>query len=122
MSPLVLIVDDDEDMRAACAELLQTREFRVATARDGAEGLEKVRRLHPDVVLLDLHMPVVDGFGVLRALAATPAARPTVLVYSSQGDARTIAEARALGAVDCLAKPLSAEALVARIRSAASTV
>jgi two-component system chemotaxis response regulator CheB len=76
----------------------------IGTARDGADALERIEALDPDVITLDLTMPVVDGLGVLRALAGR--ARPRVIVVSiSSVDTDLGAEALLLGAVDLVTKP-----------------
>ena len=107
-------------MRAADLEV-------IATARDGADALEKIDKLDPDVVTLDLTMPTVDGLGVLRALEGR--VRPRVIVVSmSSIDTELGAVALALGAIDLIAKPTAfasdrlneiGDELVAKVTAAA---
>jgi CheY-like chemotaxis protein len=66
--PLVLIVDDVDHGREICAEYLEFRGFRVATAADGQEALDKAFTLIPDVILMDLSLPVIDGWEATRRL------------------------------------------------------
>src|SRR2546422_11238956 len=70
--PLVLIIDDRDDVRATQTVLLEHHGFRVAEARDGREWLQQAHRLAPAVVLMDLTMPHMSGFEVARRLKADP--------------------------------------------------
>ena len=104
----VLVVDDSAFARTVLSKLLRANRSIevVGTARDGADALEKITELDPDIVTLDLTMPTVDGVGVLRALQGR--ARPRVIVVSmSSIDTELGAEALALGAIDLIAKPTS---------------
>lgn len=84
MSPTVLVVDDHASFRAAATALLAAEGFTVVGgAGDGDEAMAQVRMLHPDVVLLDVQLPGMDGFEVARRLAAL-AAPPAVLLVSSR--------------------------------------
>jgi two-component system, chemotaxis family, protein-glutamate methylesterase/glutaminase len=106
MAARVLVVDDSAFARTVLSKLLrQHGEIEVVgTARDGADALEKIEALDPDVVTLDLTMPDIDGLGVLRALRAR--ARPRVIVVSiSSVDTELGARALTLGAVDVVTKP-----------------
>ncbi len=67
-SALVLIVDDYDDSREMYAEFLELSGFRVCQARDGGQGLAKARELHPDVILMDLSLPVLDGWEAIKRL------------------------------------------------------
>lgn len=104
----VLVVDDSAVMRRAISNALATDPTLqvVDTARDGQDALDKITKLQPDVVTLDLEMPVLDGIGVLKQLRNWPAARPAVLVcstLSSQGSDMAL-KAMSLGAVDYIEK------------------
>ncbi|MBU1670240.1 MAG: response regulator [Actinobacteria bacterium] len=68
MSAKILVVDDDPDIRDVLTELLEGEGYAVVTANDGAQGLEAIREEDPDMVILDLLMPVLDGFGVCKQL------------------------------------------------------
>lgn len=105
-TPRALVVDDSAFARTVLSKLLRHRgEIDVVgTARDGADALEKIEALDPDVVTLDLMMPGIDGIGVLRALQGR--ARPRVIVVSiSSMDTEVGAQALELGAVDLVVKP-----------------
>lgn len=83
--PLVLVVEDNDDLREMYAEQLRHLGYRTAQAANGAAALEKAREIEPAVVLLDYHMPVMDGFEAARRLREDPRTRgiPLVLVTSS---------------------------------------
>jgi len=68
----ILIVDDDPDMRLAIASVLNSRSYQVIEACDGQEALRKLREEKPDLMLLDLLMPVMDGFAVIKELRGSP--------------------------------------------------
>lgn len=68
MGAKILVVDDDPDIRDVLTELLEGEGFSVVTANDGAQGLEAIKAENPDMMILDLLMPVLDGFGVCRQL------------------------------------------------------
>lgn len=126
-----LVVDDSALMRKAIsAMLLETGEFVVETARNGADALTAISRFQPDVVTLDINMPVMDGLTCLAAIMAD-CPRPVVIVSSlSERAALITLEALELGAVDYVAKPGGTvslnmdqcrEQLVAKVRQAAHT-
>lgn len=71
-APLILVVDDDQAVRALASAMLAARGHRVRTAADGIEALAMIREEHPALVFLDLHMPRASGFDVVRALRADP--------------------------------------------------
>jgi CheY-like chemotaxis protein len=116
-SPCVLVTDDDEDLRLLCEMYLQLDGFSVAHAANGHEALDAVRRQAPDLVLLDLMMPVMDGWECLAALKADPVLR-TIPVFIITGKNQLADQERAfaMGAEAFIAKPFQGAALVARIR------
>ena len=81
--PLILIAEDDTDNREGYAEYFAYLGYRVAQAQDGKEALDAARRLHPDVILLDLALPIVDGWDVARQVKADPAMRDILVVALS---------------------------------------
>jgi two-component system, NarL family, response regulator LiaR len=117
----VLIVDDHKVVRNGLRFML-AQEPDVAVvgdAGDGAAALAEIRRCRPDVVLLDLVMPILDGLSVLRAMPGE-AHRPAVVVLTSSTDERLTADAMRAGAVSWLAKTTGAEHVTAAVRSAAA--
>jgi DNA-binding response OmpR family regulator/two-component sensor histidine kinase len=113
----VLVVDDNADMRGYVAGLLAER-YLVQTAPDGAVALELARRRPPDLVLTDVMMPNLDGFGLLAALREEPATThvPVIMLSARAGEDGTI-EGLEAGADDYLAKPFAARELLARVRA-----
>jgi diguanylate cyclase (GGDEF)-like protein len=113
--PRVLVTDDDRDAREALLEVLQP-ECEVLTAADGEQAVAIVRDEHPDLVLMDLSMPRLDGLAALERLRSDPAtAEVPVIFVSARGDASLKARALDLGAVDYLQKPFSNRELRARV-------
>jgi len=114
----VLLVDDNADLRDYMRRLLVAAGHDVSVAADGEAGLEAARALHPEVIVSDVMMPRLDGFGLLRALREDEALRETPIVLLS---ARAGEEARVggleAGADDYLTKPFSARELLARVAS-----
>ena len=113
----ILVADDNADMRAYLARILGAR-WAVETHADGAAALAAARARPPDLVLSDVMMPGLDGFGLLRALRAEESTRhvPVVLLSARAGEEARI-EGLERGADDYLVKPFSARELVARIGS-----
>src|SRR3954471_5406261 len=115
--PRVLVADDNSDMRDYIAGLLGG-DYEVLVAADGEAALELARSQAPDLVLSDVMMPRLDGFGLLRALRADPltSRTPVVLVSARAGEEAT-GEGLDAGADDYLVKPFSGRELVARVRA-----
>jgi signal transduction histidine kinase len=112
----VLVADDNADMRDYLQRLLQPY-WVVDTAADGARALEMTRRAPPDVILSDVMMPRLDGFGLLRALRADPrTTHVPVIMLSARAGAESRVEGLGAGADDYLVKPFSAKELLARVR------
>jgi two-component system chemotaxis response regulator CheY len=114
----LLVVDDDPSILATVAEILSSEDYVVETARNGAEALQAVERKRPWLVLLDMRMPVLDGWGFVRALAERQISLPVVVMTAAQ-DAR--AWAAEVGAAGYLAKPFDLNDLldaVERLRGA----
>ena len=114
--PRILVVDDNADMRHYMAGLLSA-EYEVQTASDGVEALRAAFRRVPDLVVTDVMMPHLDGFGLLRALNDDPrtVGVPVLMVSARGGEDGTI-EGLEAGADDYLVKPFSARELMARVR------
>jgi signal transduction histidine kinase len=113
---LVLLADDNADMREYVARLLRHHGWRVATAGDGQAALEAIRRERPDLVLSDVMMPRLDGFGLLRAVRSDPDLRTlTVILLSARAGDEARIEGVQAGADDYLVKPFAAQELVSRV-------
>ena len=117
-TPKILVVDDLEENTRLLSHLLESKGFRVSIAHDGVEALKSVEENPPDVVLLDLIMPLLDGFQVLEKLKQNPATEniPVIIITGmSKRDANV--RAIELGAHDFIQKPFEPVLLEARIRS-----
>jgi two-component system KDP operon response regulator KdpE len=112
----VLVVDDDDAMRQFVERNLSARKFDVTTASNGLEALAVVRREHPDLVILDIMMPRMDGLETCRRIRES-SMMPIIVLTALDTEADTV---RALdeGADDCLVKPFGVDELLARVRSA----
>jgi two-component system cell cycle response regulator DivK len=115
LPPLVLIVDDVDHGREICAEYLEFRGFRVATAVDGSEALDKAFALLPDVILMDLSLPVIDGWEATRRLKKDertkeiPVIALTAHALASAHDSAKEAGCDSVVTKPCLPKDLEAE-------------
>lgn len=108
------MVDDETDIRQAVTEILAEEGYQVAGARDGAEALAQVRAFHPQVVLLDLMMPGMNGWDFLRAQKRDPELRGIpVIVLSALGGERGIVEGTAQGFIE---KPFDLDELLRTVR------
>lgn len=113
--PQVLVIEDDPRVRSALARSLGERGYAVSTAADGMSGLNQAVQERPDLVVLDLGLPDVDGAEVLRMLRAV--SQVPVIVATARDDESEIVAALDAGADDYLVKPFGAAQLDARIRA-----
>jgi two-component system KDP operon response regulator KdpE len=115
-APLVLLVDDEPQMRKFVRIALESHAYRVIEATTGAEGLQQASAYTPDAALLDLGLPDMDGFEVTRRLREWSAV--PILVISARGQEDAKVKALDGGADDYLTKPFGAAELMARLRVA----
>src|SRR6266545_2557792 len=111
----ILVIEDEPRILAFLALGLEAEGFSVHGAASGPEGLEQTLRGRPDLVILDLRLPGLDGLSVLREIQRRRPELPVVIV-SARSDLQTKLRGFGLGASDYLAKPFSFDELVARIR------
>ncbi|MBN1392535.1 MAG: response regulator [Sedimentisphaerales bacterium] len=112
----VLVVDDEADIVSTVKYRLEFCEFEVVTASNGKEGLEKAASEKPDVILLDISMPVMDGHEMLARLKNSPDIKDIpVIVVSAFSDAKDIAKAAELGIADYVTKPFDFPDLMGKI-------
>ncbi len=116
--PVVLLIDDSEFVHRLLQARLKTESITLICERDGRAGLERAKATNPSLVLLDLDMPVMDGFEVLRELMDTPETHNIpVIILSSQDTIQDKVTAFDLGAIDFVSKPFELTELRARLRS-----
>jgi two-component system cell cycle response regulator DivK len=117
MSRRILVVEDQEDNRQIVRDLLLTTDYEVIEAENGEEALAAVAKQQPDLILMDIQLPVMDGFEATRRIKADPAlsAIPIIAVtsYALGGDEE---KARAAGCDDFVPKPFSPRELLAKIK------
>lgn len=117
MSRLILVVEDQQDNRQIIRDLLCTLDYELAEAENGIEALAAVAKQRPDLILMDIQMPIMDGYEATRRIKADPATHgiPIIAVtsYALTGDEQ---KARDAGCDDYVAKPFSPRQLLAKIR------
>jgi two-component system, OmpR family, KDP operon response regulator KdpE len=111
----ILVVEDDRALRTVLVGALQSGGFEVEQAADGSAGVQALRAMTFDIVLLDIGLPFVDGWHVLSTLEGRRG--PSVIVISARGDQADKVRALDMGADDYLAKPFGSDELLARIRA-----
>ncbi len=114
----VLLVEDEDALRRVLKDLLEREGFTVFEAADGVKALDEIDRANPDIVVLDLNLPRLDGYGVLSHLRARPATVDLpVIVLTAKGDEDSEVRVFEYGASDYLTKPFRPRALSARLHS-----
>jgi two-component system, OmpR family, response regulator len=116
MQQRVLVVDDEESITELLSMTLTHEGFDVRTAADGREAMSLVNKFRPDIIILDVQMPELDGFEVQRRLVAERARVP-VLFLTARDAVRDKVHGLTLGADDYVTKPFSLDELLARVRS-----
>jgi len=115
----VLIVEDEPHIVLSLEFLLERAGYATASAPDGEAGLDLVRRLHPDVVLLDVMMPGRNGYEVCRAIRGDPElARTPVIMLSAKAQAVEVDKGLALGATAYITKPFGNAEVLEAVRAA----
>jgi DNA-binding response OmpR family regulator len=114
MALKILTIEDDPMITDFINVLLTIYEMRVIVANDGATGIELARNEHPDLILLDLMMPVIDGWEVCRTIRTF--SQVPIIVVSAVSNTEKIASAMAAGANAYLEKPISNQELIALIQ------
>lgn len=120
MSLKVLAVDDSRTMRNLISYTLTQAEIDVTLAEDGIDGLDKLNAATPDVIITDLNMPNMDGFGFVEAIRAKEQWRGLpILILTTESAAELKERARKMGATGWIVKPFDDERLIAAIRRVA---
>ncbi len=112
----ILIIEDEAPMRTALTDLLAAEDYRVLSAMDGESGLRRAIEEKPDLVLLDVMMPKLDGFALCAELRRLALTMP-VLMLTAKGQIEDRVAGLDVGADDYLVKPFSTEELLARVRA-----
>ncbi len=117
MSKRILVVEDQLDNRQIIRDMLAPTDYEITEAEDGQQALEAIAKQRPDLILMDIQLPIIDGYTATRQIKADPAMRsiPIIAVtsYALSGEEK---EARAAGCDDCVSKPYSPHQLLAKIR------
>jgi DNA-binding response OmpR family regulator len=117
MSKTLLIADDEPNIVISVEYLMKREGFEVLVAGDGEEALAKIRQHRPDIVLLDVMMPKMNGFDVCQEVRADPAlAGVRILMLTAKGRDTEVAKGLALGADVYMTKPFSTRELVEKVR------
>ncbi len=114
---IVLVVEDDPTLRLGLTKTLRSEGFRVEVAKTGPEGIEVARAVHPDLVLLDVMLPGLNGFEVCEELRRADADLP-ILMVTAKGEEQDKVRAFKLGADDYIVKPFGVAELCARVHAA----
>jgi two-component system, sensor histidine kinase and response regulator len=119
VQPIILVVDDTEDNLDLLEFALKRKPVQMLRANSGAECLQKAAKHHPDVILLDIQMPEMDGFETLKHLRATKktADIPVIFLTAQRKDVASIEQGLSLGAEEYLTKPIDIDELLVRTRS-----
>jgi CheY-like chemotaxis protein len=116
--PLVLIVDDIPRNVKVLGDILRTKVCRIAVATNGPQALEIVKKVHPDLILLDVMMPEMDGFAVCKILKESSQTRDIPVIFlTAKTETADIVKGLELGAVDYISKPFNSTELLARVHT-----
>ena len=114
----IMVVDDEPNIVQTLQDRLEMNEYEVVTAGNGKEGLERFEEEHPDVILLDVIMPIMDGHEMLEALRQRPAGQNvSVIMLTARSQTQDIARANACGIDDYIVKPFDLSELLEKIES-----
>jgi len=113
----VLLVDDEAFNLDFLQQALEDEEYEISIAADGQEALNKIKSEKPDLVLLDLMMPVLDGFEVLKQVKADDNLRETpIIIISAEHDSKSVVKGIKQGAEDYMTKPITAANLLKKVK------
>ncbi len=114
----ILVVDDEPNIVQTLQDRLEMNEYEVVTAGNGREGLEKFEQEQPDVILLDVIMPIMDGHEMLEVLRKRPTGQSvSVIMLTARSQTQDIARANACGIDDYIVKPFDLSELLEKIES-----
>ena len=114
--PSILLIDDSTIDLKLLMELIAARQMRLNVAFDGQDGYHKAEMLNPDLILLDLNMPNMDGFSTCRMLKNNPRTREVPIIFlTAANEVEKRIQGFSLGAVDYIGKPFNAQEVIARV-------
>jgi len=117
----ILVVEDEHRIRELLVDILLDAEYDVIEAKDGREGLEKACSEHPDIILLDVMMPAMDGFQVLEKLKADPAVQSiAVIMVTAKGQETDVVKAKEMGAIGYICKPWDPDEVETQVKKVES--
>jgi len=117
MSKRILVVEDQEDNRQIIRDLLSATDYEIMEAESGEQALDAVAKQRPDLILMDIQLPGIDGYETTRRIKADPALRSiTIIAVTSYALSGEEQKARAAGVDDYVPKPYSPRQLLAKIR------
>ena len=117
--PVILVVDDDVDLSGIIRLILTSAGFDTFVANSGQEALDWLAANRPDLVLLDLMMPDINGFTILRKMRANePTKQLPIVVLTAKADQETRDETRSMGADEFLTKPINANSMIDHVKRA----
>ena len=115
----VLVVEDEPDIRELLVDILEDAGHEVVVAEDGVTALREAHNHHPEIILLDVMMPVMDGLEVLEHLKSDPVTRSiTVIMVTAKGQSQDEIKARFAGAWDYITKPFEANEVETKVTAA----
>lgn len=110
----ILIIDDEADLVVSVQLALQAQGYEISTAYDGQEGLDRLKEERPDLIILDVSMPNMDGYTFLQERKAIPSAKNIpVIMYTGRDQMKELFEAE--GVMDYIAKPFETEDLIKKV-------
>jgi two-component system, OmpR family, alkaline phosphatase synthesis response regulator PhoP len=113
----ILIADDNENIREALTYLLEDEGYQLRLAKDGADTLQQVKEFRPDIILLDIMMPEVNGYDVCRAVKSDPSLQKTyVIMLTAKGQVAEQERGKEVGADEYVVKPFSPMDILSKIK------
>lgn len=113
----IITIDDDPVVRTLIKKTFSSLGFEVITAADGIEGLRAIENNQPDIIILDVMMPIIDGLEVLKRIKATPKiAKIPVIMFTAISDGHMVVETSKFGADDYIIKPFQSSVLIQKVK------